>query len=73
MKTRFAALKIPSVLAIGLLLASCVQTTGTAEISGASACAVWPYVSWSSKDTDKTIEDAKLNNARRDGWCKDVK
>lgn len=70
MPTRCAALKIPLLLVTGLLLGSCAKTMG---ISGpTSACAVWPYVSWSDKDTDKTIADAKLNNARRDGWCKDA-
>jgi hypothetical protein len=65
----FAGRKMLLIPAIGLLLGSCAQTTA---ISGASsACAVWPYVSWSDKDTDKTIADAKMNNARRDGWCKD--
>lgn len=32
-------------------------------------CATWPYVSWSDHDTDRTILDAKVNNARHDGFC----
>ena len=71
MLKHYAGRKMLLMPVIGLLLGSCGQTTG---ISGASsACLVWPYVSWSDKDTDKTIADAKLNNARRDGWCKSAR
>jgi hypothetical protein len=49
----------------GSLVASCYKTTGTAETS----CLVWRPISWSSKDTPKTIEEVKLNNARQKAWC----
>jgi len=60
-------LKLTAVLVSGLLVASCATTTGT---GGTDVCAVWPAVSWSVKDTDKTIEDAKISNARRAAWCR---
>lgn len=32
--------------------------------------AAWRPISWSSKDTLKTIEEIKANNARHEAWCK---
>jgi hypothetical protein len=55
-----------------LPLTGCVTLTGTTE-TNASACAVWRDVSWSKKDTDQTITEIKINNARRDGFCRGEK
>jgi hypothetical protein len=35
-------------------------------------CTIWPYVGWADADTDATILDAKVNNARHDGFCGEV-
>ena len=50
----------------GLLAASCSTTT----VSNETSCLVWTPISWSSKDTPQTIEGVKLNNARRQAWCR---
>jgi hypothetical protein len=42
--------------------------TATKE-TNLAACAVWKDISWSKKDTDQTITEIKVNNARRDAWC----
>jgi len=51
-----------------LLLTGCASLTGTRETNGA-VCSVWKDVSWSKKDTDQTIKEVKVNNARREAWC----
>jgi hypothetical protein len=56
-------------IALLMILPSCASVTSTSATNG-SACEVWKDISWSSKDTDQTIKDIKVNNARRDGWCK---
>lgn len=63
---------MPFVLAIALLLIlpGCATMTGTAETNGA-ACNVWKPISWSVKDTDQTIAEVKVSNARRKGFCGD--
>jgi hypothetical protein len=53
-------------------LTGCATLTGTTGTNG-SACAVWKDVSWSKKDTDQTITEIKVNNARRDGFCRGEK
>jgi len=55
-----------------LALSGCATMTGSVGTNKA-VCGVWRDVSWSKKDTDKTIEDVKINNARREGWCHDAK
>lgn len=50
----------------------CVTLSGCATTMGGGAieaCTVWPPTSWSVKDTDKTIEGNKVNNARRTAFC----
>ena len=64
LKTRW---KLIVVLASGLTVGGCWKTTDTAAID---ACIVWQPVSWSQKDTPRTIEEVKINNARWEGWCK---
>lgn len=59
-----------------LLLAGCVTTTDTAATEGVppeaadplAVCVVWLPISWSSKDTDQTIAEAKANNRAHAGW-----
>jgi hypothetical protein len=60
-----------------LILAGCVSLTGTNEsrAPGLSAeqkkavCALWKGVGWEDGDTDPTITEVKVNNAKRDGFC----
>jgi hypothetical protein len=54
--------------AVTLLLAGCGRTMATGGTE--AACSVWRPISWSGKDTDRTIEEVKLNNARRAGFCR---
>jgi hypothetical protein len=61
-----------------LVMLSTFALTGCAKLIGtqgtnASACAVWKDISWSKKDTDQTITEIKVSNARRDAWCHDAK
>ena len=74
MQTLFIARSLPFALAIMLLflLGGCATTTATVA-TNASVCAVWKPVSWSKKDTDQTITEIKVNNARREAWCHDAK
>ena len=51
-----------------LLLTSCASTMGTVETNSA-VCSVWRPVTWSTKDTDQTIREVKVSNARRKGYC----
>lgn len=57
------------VLAIVLpfLLTGCGTMTGSAATD---ACSVWRPISWSQQDTDRTITEVKVNNARRSAFCK---
>ena len=50
-------------------LMACSSLTATKETDPV-ACVVWKDISWSSKDTPQTIAEVKVNNARRDGFCK---
>jgi hypothetical protein len=52
------------------LLTACGQTMAT---GASSACAVWSGIRWDVDDTDETIRQVKVNNARRDAFCKGVK
>ena len=71
MKIFLNALKRLSLLAIVLAVipAGCAKMTGIVA-TNASVCQVWKPIGWSKKDTDRTIIEVKVNNARRDGWCK---
>jgi hypothetical protein len=58
-------------LLLALILTSCA-TTGTGAIDAeaiATICAAWPAVTWSSRDTQATVADAKANNAARAAFC----
>ena len=66
MRTRFEGRGLLFLPAIALLLGGCATTTVTGVTS---ACSVWKAVSWSSKDTDRTIAEVKVSNARRKAFC----
>jgi hypothetical protein len=51
-----------------LLLTGCVTTTGTVATNSV-VCSIWQPVTWSTKDTDQTIREVKVSNARRKGYC----
>ncbi len=51
-----------------LIVPGCAMTTATVA-TNESVCDVWKPISWSQKDTDETIVQVKVNNARRNGWC----
>jgi hypothetical protein len=51
------------------LLTGCLSLTGTVE-TNLTACSVWRPISWAVKDTAQTITEVKVNNARREGYCK---
>ena len=63
-------------LVLGMLLAvipaGCARMTGIVG-TNASVCSVWKPIGWSTKDTDQTIVEVKVNNARREGWCQSSK
>jgi hypothetical protein len=70
MLTHYAGRK----MLFGLGMLSILGLTGcakmTAIVGTEAACQVWKPISWSSKDTDQTIVEVKVNNARREGFCK---
>lgn len=51
-------------------LTGCVHQSATVETNGL-VCSAWTPVTWSKKDTDRTIEEVKQNNARQKAWCKE--
>lgn len=51
-----------------LPLTNCASLMGT-PATNKSACGVWKDISWSKKDTDQTIGEIKINNARREAYC----
>lgn len=59
-------LKLATLFAATFLLGGCSITMGTAVTD---ACTFWKPISWSAKDTSVTIEEVKMNNARRRAWC----
>lgn len=57
------------VIVLPFLLTGCGTMMGSAGTNTA-ACSVWQPISWSQKDTDRTITEVKVNNARRSAFCK---
>jgi hypothetical protein len=51
-----------------LTLAGCAKEIA---IGAREACVVWPYTSWHDDDTDQTIRGNKVNNARKEAFCKE--
>lgn len=52
-------------LALVLAPTTCAHTNAP----GASACVPWKTIQWYKKDTAKTIDQVKGNNARRAAYC----
>ena len=56
---------------------SAVTLTGCATTMGSGVtdsqlrrvCGLWQPISWSSQDTDLTIEEVKINNAKNVAFC----
>lgn len=57
--------KLMMIFGATFLLAGCASRTATV----ATECDVWRPISWSVKDTDRTIAEVKSNNARQKAWC----
>ena len=55
------------VMPLMLILGGCATQTVSTETS----CSVFGYITWSKLDTDKTIQQVKVHNARREAFCKD--
>ena len=70
MQTLLTGHKPLFVLATMLLLTlpGCGTTMATVA-TNQTVCDVWKPVGWSKKDTDQTVTEVKVNNARREGWC----
>ena len=69
--------KLRTLLLVSVLLtplAGCSMTgtgvTSPCVAQAAGQAPAWRPVSWSSRDTLKTIEEVKANNARHVEWCK---
>ena len=64
-------LLIPSIL----ILNGCASLTGIVGIENTNTkvCGIWRDVTWSKKDTNQTIGEIKVNNAKREAWCHDAK
>lgn len=61
-------------LSLTLILPGCVATTGSNAVTIANsqvnvACQSFRPLSWSSKDTDQTIREAKAHNAAWVALC----
>lgn len=70
-----ACTRLPSLAVMSLLLTGCAMTMDTAGTEpppeGArplAVCGSWLPISWSSRDTDQTIREAKANNRARTAW-----
>ncbi len=57
--------RLPVLCALNLLLASCV--TGGAATD--TFCQIYSPITWSQADTDETVRQVKLNNARWAETC----
>ena len=55
------------VIPLMLVLTGCASQTVSSETS----CSVFGYIRWDPKDTDMTIVQVKVHNARREAFCKD--
>lgn len=56
-------------ISCALIMSGCAIPIGTLGTKEPPVCAVWSEISWSKKDTDQTIREVKINNARREGYC----
>jgi hypothetical protein len=73
MQTRSTEQNLRFALATLLLLtlSGCGSLTGigATKATNSTVCNVWRPIGWSKKDTDQTIAEIKVNNARQEGWC----
>jgi hypothetical protein len=51
-------------------LTGCATMTASSVPVTRTACLAFPYITWSKKDTDATIEQIKEFNAARKALCK---
>lgn len=72
--------KLVQTLLLTLMVAGCTTTMGTGgteqaiEDNALEVCAAWLPISWSTRDTDQTVREAKANNAARIAWgCPNTK
>ena len=65
-----------------LILTGCASMMGTSgslsaarlsEGQRAQVCSLWIGIGWEDGDTDPTITEVKVNNAKRDAYCAGVK
>ena len=62
----------PLVLVIGLSAISGCAILIPTSVTVRATCSIWQGISWEDSDTDQTISEIKINNARRDAFCKGV-
>lgn len=67
MKSNFAKLLPPMMLATVLTLTACQQTTNTAVTR--SVCSIFPAITYSANDTPETAIQIRRHNAGRDQLC----
>lgn len=59
-----------AVASLPVLLTGCATMTPTAGTSVSPlVCEAWRPVTWSSRDTDQTIREARANNAAWEAYC----
>ncbi len=71
-----------AIVCAAMLTAGCStfgQTTATSanqklsESERAAVCALWLFIGWEDADSDATIIEAKVNNAKREVFCQGIK
>lgn len=65
--------KLSLLVLLSLALTSCEALTsiGVTDPEGArptAVCQVWLPVTWSTRDTEQTIREARANNRAREAW-----
>lgn len=76
MKRIKLAILLGSMLLILPACASMMGTSASARLSESQTqkvCALWTAVGWEDADSDATITEVKVNNAKRDTFCAGVK
>jgi hypothetical protein len=70
MKPRKIVYAVPCALLIALTLPGCASRISISANEAKDICEfAWKPQGWHIQDTDKTILEAKRNNARRAAWC----
>lgn len=57
------------VLCLMLLLSACVTTTASSVANKHTTCRILSPITWSDQDTDDTIRQVKVNNAKWKELC----